>query len=60
MSEEGEINVTDMDKIAKLNSYRRLKKAESVLEKDLRDLFDKIKINVRALKIAGKIKLDRY
>ena len=33
MSEEREINVTDMDKIAKLNSYRRLRKAESVLIK---------------------------
>ena len=31
MSEEREINVTDMDKIAELNSYRRLRKAESVL-----------------------------
>ena len=31
MSEEGEINVTDMDKIAELNSYRRLRKAKSVL-----------------------------
>ena len=31
MSEEREINVTDMDKIAELNSYRLLRKAESVL-----------------------------
>ena len=31
MSEEREINVTDMDKIAELNPYRRLRKAESVL-----------------------------
>ena len=31
MSEEREINVTDMDKIAELNSCRRLRKAESVL-----------------------------
>ena len=31
MSEEREINVTDMDKIAELNSYKRLRKAESVL-----------------------------
>ena len=30
MSEEREINVTDMDKIAELNPYRRLRKAESV------------------------------
>ena len=31
MSEEREMNVTDMDKITGLNSYRRLRKAESVL-----------------------------
>ena len=31
MSEEREINMTDMNKIAELNSYRRLQKAESVL-----------------------------
>ena len=31
MSEEREINVTDMGKIAELNSYRCLRKAESVL-----------------------------
>ena len=31
MSEEREINVTDVDKIAELNSYRRLRKAESAL-----------------------------
>ena len=31
MSEQREINVTDMNKIAELNSYRRLRKAESVL-----------------------------
>ena len=31
MSEEGESNVTDRDKIAELNWYRRLQKAENVL-----------------------------
>ena len=31
MSEEREINATDMEKIAELHSYRRLWKAEKVL-----------------------------
>ena len=31
MNGKREINVTDMDRITELNSYRRLRKAESVL-----------------------------